>query len=410
MKILVLNAGSSSVKFTMFTMKTEKVLAEGLVERIGTNSQPNLIYKRHDGVGVEYSPEIKNYEDAIKVITDKLLDPEVGVLKSLDEVEAVGHRVVHGGEQITKSVVVDSHVKEIIRDCFSLAPLHNPPNMSGIEASEQLFKDIPNIAVFDTAFHQTMAPEAYLYAIPYELYTKFGIRRYGFHGTSHSYVAKATAKMMEIPFSKLKLITCHIGNGCSITAINKGIVQDTSMGMTPLEGLVMGTRCGDIDPAIVLRLFELGMDEKEIDRILNKESGLLGVGGIGSSDMRDILAASEKGDQQALRAFRMFVRRIVKYVGSYYALMGGADALVFTGGIGQYSPFVRRDVINHLTAFGIRLNEDANMKCNGKDPITITTEDSAWQSIVMPTNEELMIARETVTVISHESDNPEKEA
>ena len=409
MKILVLNAGSSSIKFTLYTMKTEKVLAEGVVERIGTNSKPNFIYKRHDGVGVEYSPEIKKYEDAVKVITDKLLDPEMGVLKKLSEVEAVGHRVVHGGEQITKSVIVDSHVKGIIKDCFSLAPLHNPPNMAGIEASEKLFKGIPNIAVFDTAFHQTMSPEAYLYAIPYELYTKFGIRRYGFHGTSHSYVAKATAKMLEIPFTKLKLITCHIGNGCSITAINKGIVQDTSMGMTPLEGLVMGTRCGDIDPAVVLRLFELGMDVKEIDRILNKESGLLGVGGIGSSDMRDILAASNKGDQQALRAFRMFVRRIVKYVGSYYALMGGADALIFTGGIGQYSPFPRRDVVNHLTAFGIRLDEKANMKCNGKEPITISTEDSSWRAIVMPTNEELMIARETVTVISHENDNPEKE-
>jgi acetate kinase len=410
MKILVLNAGSSSVKFTLYNMKTEQMLAKGVVERIGGHTKPNMIYQRHDGVGTESSPVINEYGDAIKVITDKLIDPEIGVLKDLSEVEAVGHRVVHGGEQITKSVLIDTHVKGIIEDCFSLAPLHNPPNMAGIEASEKLLKGVPNIAVFDTAFHQSMPPEAYLYAIPYELYTKYGIRRYGFHGTSHSYVAKATAKLLEIPFNKLKLITCHLGNGCSITAINKGIVQDTSMGMTPLEGLVMGTRCGDIDPAIVIRLFELGMDVKDIDRYLNKESGLLGVGGIGSSDMRDIIAASESGDQQALRALRMFVRRIVKYTGSYYALMGGADAIIFTGGIGECSSDVRHDIINHLAALGIRLDRKVNAKCKGnKEPAIISTDDSAWRAIVMPTNEELMIARETVTVISHENENPEKE-
>lgn len=407
MKILVINAGSSSVKFTLFTMKTEKVLAKGQVERIGSG-QPNFIYQRHDGIGTETSPKIKEYGDAIKAIADKLIDPELGVLKSLEEVEAVGHRVVHGGEQITKSVLIDTHVKDIIKDCFPLAPLHNPPNMAGIEACEKLFKKIPDVAVFDTAFHQTMPPEAYLYAIPYELYTKYGIRRYGFHGTSHSYVARATAKLMEIPFNKLKLITVHLGNGCSMTAINKGIVQDTSMGMTPLEGLVMGTRCGDIDPAIVIRLFELGMDVKDIDRYLNKQSGLLGVGGIGSSDMRDIIEAAENGDQQALRALRMFVRRIVKYVGSYYALLGGADAIVFTGGIGEGSAVIRHDIINRLASLGIRLDRRINNKCKGKKPAIISSEDSAWEAIVMPTNEELMIARETVSVVSHETENPEK--
>ncbi len=408
MKILVINAGSSSVKFTLFSMKTEGVLAKGLVERIGL-SNTKLSFKRHDGIGVERKVEVKEYPDALKVITDILIDSEVGVLKKLDEVEAIGHRVVHGGEQITKPALIDEHVKDIVKDCFPLAPLHNPPNMSGIEACEKFFPDTPNVAVFDTAFHQTMPPEAYLYAIPYELYTKYGIRRYGFHGTSHSYVARATAKLLEIPFNKLKLITCHLGNGCSITAINKGAVHDTSMGMTPLEGLVMGTRCGDIDPAIVIRLFELGMDVGSIDRYLNKQSGLLGVGGIGSSDMRDIIAASDNGDKQALRALRMFVRRIVKYTGSYYALLGGIDAFVFTGGIGEGSPLVRQLVIDKLAALGVRLDSKANEECVKGRAGVISSESSAWRVIVMPTNEELMIARETVSVISHENDNPEKD-
>lgn len=406
MKILVINAGSSSLKFTLFSMKTEEVLAKGLVERIGL--KPHFIYKRSDGIGIENHPKIVKYADALKVVCDKLVDPEVGVLKSLKEVEAIGHRVVHGGEQITKPALIDDHVKDIIKDCFSLAPLHNPPNMAGIEACETIFKNTPNIAVFDTAFHQTMPPEAYLYAIPYELYTKYGIRRYGFHGTSHSYVARATAKFLEIPFNKLKLITCHLGNGCSITAINKGIVHDTSMGMTPLEGLVMGTRCGDIDPAIVIRMFELGMTVEEIDQYLNKKSGLLGVGGIGSSDMRDIIAASDNGDKQALRALRMFVRRIVKYTGAYYALLGGADAIVFTGGIGEGSSYIRKHVIDKLASFGIRIAPKANEECKGKAPAIISSEDSAWRAIVMPTNEELMIARESIMVISHENENPEK--
>ncbi|NOY75262.1 MAG: acetate kinase [Kiritimatiellaeota bacterium] len=408
MKILVINAGSSSLKFTLFNMKTEEVLAKGLVERIGL-AHTHFIYKRGDGLGAESNPKIVKYEDALKIVCEKLVDPDMGVLKSLKEVDAIGHRVVHGGEQITKPALIDEHVKDIIKDCFSLAPLHNPPNMAGIEACEKIFKRTPCIAVFDTAFHQTMPPEAYLYAIPYELYTKYGIRRYGFHGTSHSYVARATAKFLEIPFNKLKLITCHLGNGCSITAINKGIVHDTSMGMTPLEGLVMGTRCGDIDPAIVIRMFELGMTVEEIDKYLNKKSGLLGVGGIGSSDMRDIIAAADNGDQQALRALRMFIRRIVKYTGAYYALLGGADAIVFTGGIGEGSALIRRRVIDKLASFGIRIAPKVNDACKGKEPATISSEDSAWRAIVMPTNEELMIARETVLVISHENENPEKE-
>ena len=406
MIILVINAGSSSVKFTLFSMKKEKMLAKGQIERLGSTT-PNFIYKRPDGIATESSPKIKDYKGALKVIGEKLTDPEIGVINNLEEVEVVGHRVVHGGEQITKPAVIDNHVKDIIKDCFSLAPLHNPPNMAGIEACEKMFPHAPQIAVFDTAFHQTMPPEAYLYAIPYELYTKYGIRRYGFHGTSHSYVARATAKLLEIPFNKLKLITCHLGNGCSITAINKGIVHDTSMGMTPLEGLVMGTRCGDIDPAIVIRLFELGMSVEQIDKFLNKQSGLLGVSGIGSSDMRDVIKAAEDGDQQALRALRMFVRRIVKYTGSYYALLGGADAIVFTGGIGEYSSYIRYKVIERLAALGIRLSNKLNNACKGV-PGVISSDSSSWKAIVMPTNEELMIARESLEVISHEDEKTVK--
>ncbi|OGV48285.1 MAG: hypothetical protein A2X49_15745 [Lentisphaerae bacterium GWF2_52_8] len=403
MKILVINAGSSSLKFTFFEMLNEEVLASGQVERLGSDS-PKLIYKRNDGARVEENIPLKTYGEALQGICNKLLDPEIGVIKSLQEVEAIGHRVVHGGERASKPVLVDEHVKGIIRDCFSLAPLHNPPNMAGLEACEMMFPKVPNVAVFDTAFHQTMPPEAYLYAVPYELYTKYGIRKYGFHGTSHNYVAIATSKFLNIPYKKLNLITCHLGNGCSMAAISKGLVLDTSMGMTPLEGLVMGTRCGDIDPAVVIRLAELGMTPPEIDQLLNKKSGLLGVGGINSSDMRDIIAATERGDQQALRALRMFVRRIVKYIGSYYALLvDGADALIFTGGIGEYSSLVRGMVLEQLPSLKIKVDPTRNEACKGK-PGIISTDESQWKAVVMPTNEELMIARGVVITLKHDDE------
>ena len=400
MKVLVLNAGSSSMKFTLYTMGKEKVLAKGLAERLGQENA-NLIYKRHDGVELEEIMPVNDHIGAMKEICKKLTDAKVGVIKSLKEVEAIGHRVVHGGEQATKPVLVNEQVKNVIRDCFQLAPLHNPPNLAGIEACEKTFPGVPNISVFDTAFHQTMPPEAYLYAIPYELYTKYGIRRYGFHGTSHNFVAKATAAYLEIPFHKLKIISCHLGNGCSMAAINQGNVIDTTMGLTPLEGLVMGTRCGDIDPAIVLYLLKLGKTPDEVDQILNKKSGLLGVGGIGSSDMRDVLKAAEDGDQQALRAKRMFIRRIVKYVGAYYALLGRADVLIFTGGIGEYSVPVRSEIMKSLGALSIMLDEKANNECYGKRGI-ISTPDSALKAVVMPTDEELMIARSVVTTLEQE--------
>jgi acetate kinase len=359
-----------------------------------------LIYSRHDGLKKEFDPLVKNHTDALKSICDILVDKEVGVIKDLSEVQAIGHRVVHGGERFTKPAIVNSNVKDAIKDCFALAPLHNPANLSGIVACEKIFTDIPNIAVFDTAFHQSMPPEAYLYAVPYDLYTKYGIRRYGFHGTSHHFVAIATGKYLDKPFDHMKLITCHLGNGCSMAAISNGNVLDTTMGMTPLEGLVMGTRCGDIDPAIVLRLVELGQGRNEIDDTLNKQSGLLGVAGIGSSDMRDIIAAEKQGDQQALRARRMFTRRIVKYIGSYYALLGGADAIVFTGGIGEWSDFVRWKIAKNLDCLGIIVDRKKNEETLGKKGI-ISTPESKSTLLVMPTNEELMIARNVVTSITH---------
>lgn len=400
MKVLVVNAGSSSMKFQVFAMGKEAVLAKGLVERLGTD-KPKLIYKRHDGKNLETEPKIKDHVGALKSICDCLVDPKIGVLKSLSEIQAVGHRVVHGGEQATKPALVTPLVKEVIRDCFQLAPLHNPANLSGIEACEKIFEGVPNIAVFDTAFHQSMPPESYLYAIPYELYTKYSIRRYGFHGTSHNFVAKAAGTMLGMPYERLKLITCHLGNGCSIAAIDHGVVIDTSMGMTPLEGLMMGTRSGDIDPAIVLRLMELGKTPKEIDTMLNKESGLLGVAGIGSSDMRDIIAAEMKGDQQALRARRMFTRRVVKYIGAYYALLGGADAIIFCGGVGEWSTYARRKIVSKLNGLGIELDAKVNEECAGVKDV-ISSPRSACKVLVIPTDEELMIARSVVVTLSND--------
>ncbi|MGE4565261.1 MAG: acetate/propionate family kinase [Victivallaceae bacterium] len=400
MKVLVVNAGSSSMKFTLFSMGKEQVLAKGLFERLGTD-KPNLIYKRADGAKFEGVTPVKDHVEALRAICEKLIDPEIGVIKKMSEIEAFGHRVVHGGERATRPVLVSSDVKEIIRDCFALAPLHNPANLSGIEACELNFPGVPNVAVFDTAFHQTMPPQAYLYAVPYELYTKYGIRRYGFHGTSHNFVAKAAGAFLGTPFEKLKLITCHLGNGCSMAAINNGIVIDTTMGMTPLEGLVMGTRCGDLDPAVVLRLIDLGKTPQEVDRLLNKESGLYGVGGIQSFDMRDIIAAEKRGDQQALRARRMFTRRVIKYIGAYYALLGGADAIVFTGGIGEWSCYTRERILVKLGGLGINVDLDANNATAGK-PGLISTPDSKCKVLVMPTDEELMIARNVVeTLKSH---------
>ena len=398
MKILVINAGSSSMKFTLYSMENETVLAKGVFERLGTIG-PNLIFKRPDGFKFEQEIPVKDHVGAFNEICKKLVDPEIGVIKSLSEISAIGHRVLHGGEKITAPVIVDENVKAIVRECFPLGPLHNPANLAGIEACEKAMPGVPNVGVFDTQFHQTMAPEAYLYAIPYDYYKQHGIRKYGFHGTSHHYVTIATADFLGISQDDTNIITCHLGNGCSMAAIKNGKVVDTTMGLTPLEGLMMGTRSGDMDPAAVLRMVELGSTAKEVDNILNKKSGLFGMGGIGTGDMRDMLAAADNGNEQAALAVKMFVRRIVKYIGSYYVLVGKPQAIVFTGGIGEFSFEIRKMVMDQLGALDIRINETANRECFGKSGV-ISTEDSAFKAIVMPTNEELMIARTTKQIVA----------
>jgi len=400
MKILVINSGSSSLKFTLFDMEggNNTVIASGLVERVGTPT-PNLIIKRPDGFKFEESPEgVKNHSDGLRAVCAKLVDPQIGVLKSLSEVKAIGHRVLHGGEKVTAPVKVDEAVKDIIRECIPLGPLHNPANLSGIEACEEIFAGVPNVAVFDTQFHQTMPPEAYLYAIPMEYYKKYGIRKYGFHGTSHRFVTLSTAKFLGKAPEDVTIITCHLGNGCSMAAVKNGKVIDTTMGLTPLEGLMMGTRSGDMDPAAVLRMVQVGNTAQDVDTILNKKSGLLAIGGIGSGDMRDIVNAADSGNKDAALALKMFIRRIVKYIGSYYVLLGGADAIVFTGGIGEHSIPERKAILDGIACLGIKCDDAKNKECFGKAGI-ISTDDSSWKAIVMPTNEELMIALETVKTL-----------
>ncbi len=402
--VLVVNAGSSSLKFTMFSMEQEKILAKGIVERIGLK-EPCLKYERYDGKSLKEEETITNHDEALRVVCEKLVDAKVGVLKKLSQVEAIGHRVVHGGERFHDSTLVTPEVKGIISDCATLAPLHNPPNLGGIEACERVFEGVPNVAVFDTAFHHSMPPASYLYAIPYEYYEKYFIRKYGFHGTSHKFVSYATADFLGKPLADLKLITCHLGNGSSIAAVAKGKVMDTSMGMTPLSGLVMGTRCGDIDPGVVLYLVRQGMTAEQVDVLLNKKSGMLGVAGIGSSDMRDVITAAEHGNDQAHRALWMFVHRLVSYIGSYFTILDGADAVVFTGGIGENSSFIRGRVIARLSALGCFVDEKANNEALAK-PAVISHKNSTLKAVVMPTNEELMIARETVRVIEMASKPP----
>ncbi len=400
MKILVINSGSSSLKFTLFEMEggSNTVIASGLVERVGTPT-PNLIIKRPDGFKFEESPEgVKNHSDGLRAVCAKLVDPQIGVLKSLSEVKAIGHRVLHGGEKITAPVKVDAEVKDIIRECIPLGPLHNPANLSGIEACEEIFAGVQNVAVFDTQFHQTMPPEAYLYAIPMDYYKKYGIRKYGFHGTSHRFVTLSTAEFLGRKPEDITIITCHLGNGCSMAAVKNGKVIDTTMGLTPLEGLMMGTRSGDMDPAAVLRMVQVGNTAQDVDTILNKKSGLLAIGGIGSGDMRDIVNAADSGNKDAALALKMFIRRIVKYIGSYYVLLGGADAIVFTGGIGEHSIPERKAILDGIACLGIKCDDVKNKECFGKAGV-ISTDDSSWKAIVMPTNEELMIALETVKTL-----------
>ena len=397
MIVLVLNSGSSSVKYQLWDMKINSMRARGLVSRIGIDNP--LLEHRTNNHTIKIKPEGKiTHADAIKLALDALVHPEYGVIKSISQIDAVGHRVVHGGEKFSESALINSKVKEAIRECIELAPLHNPPNLLGIEACEKILPGVPQVAVFDTAFHQTMEPVAYIYPIPYEYYEKYRIRRYGFHGTSHYYVSHRAAEILGKPITKLRIITLHLGNGASVTAVKFGKSVDTSMGFTPLEGLAMGTRCGDIDPAIVMFLMEKqNLSLEQINNILNKKSGLLGVSGV-SNDLRDILEAASKGNERAKLAFEIYCYRVKKYIGAYAAAMGGVDAIVFTAGAGENSPEVREKSVEGLEFLGIKIDKDKNNAARGIEK-DISTEDARVRTLVIPTNEELVIALETERIV-----------
>ena len=394
MKVLVLNCGSSSVKFQLLDMATEAAIAKGLVEKIGTASAI-LRYAPHAGRGVKEVLEVLDHETAIELTINTLTHGRYGVIKSADEIGAIGHRVVHGGERFAEGVLITDEVLEGIRACIQFAPLHNPHNLNGIEACAALLPGKDQVAVFDTAFHQNIPRHAYTYALPMALYRKLGIWRYGFHGTSHQHVAEKAAEVLGKPLSECRLITCHLGNGASVAAVKGGVSVDTSMGFTPLEGLVMGTRCGDVDPALVPYLMQReGLSTKEIDALMNKYSGLLGVSET-TNDMREIIAGAEEGNEQHQLALDIFCYRVRKYIGAYTAALGGLDAVVFTGGIGENSALVRAKSCEGLGPLGITLDEARN----AANETTVSTGPVAV--LVVPTNEELAIARSTVQVLSH---------
>jgi len=398
MNILVINAGSSSVKFTLFGVEDDTVMATGIVERIGLRGT-QLYYRNLRGDEIKMNAEVVDTSQAIGAMTSLLMDEKLGVIRSKEEISAIGHRVVHGGEKIKTSTLITTEVKKIIEECFELAPLHNPPNMEGIKTCEANFRGIPQAAVFDTAFHNTLPDFAYLYGLPYHLYQEDKIRKYGFHGTSHQYVCQVAAELLNQPLDELRLISCHLGNGCSITAVDKGESIDTSMGFTPLEGLIMGTRCGDLDPAIVFYLMEhKSLDSRQINELLNKQSGLLGLAGTGSSDLRDILAAREKGNQQAETAINAFVYRIKKYIGAYTAAMGGLNAIVFTAGIGENSTLIREMVCSGLESLGIILDPEKNARVNRKSG-QVQRDQSRVKILMVPTNEERAIALQTLELL-----------
>ncbi len=395
MNVLVINCGSSSLKFQLINSDTEAVLAKGLCERIGIDG--SLTYQPAGGEKTTENKSMPTHTEAIQFVIDALTDAERGVVKSLDEIGAVGHRVVHGGEKFASSTVITDEVFKAIEECNDLAPLHNPANLIGIAACQKLMPGTPMVAVFDTAFHQTMPEEAYMYGLPYEYYEKYKVRRYGFHGTSHSFVSKRIADIMNKPYEEVKTIVCHLGNGASICAVKNGKSVDTSMGLTPLEGLVMGTRSGDIDPAILEFLAKKeDMDITALMNMLNKKSGVHGVSGI-SSDFRDLTAGAESGNKRAKIAIDVFAYRVAKYVGSYAAAMNGVDAIAFTAGIGENVCLVRERVCEYLGFLGIALNKEANA-IRGEE-IEISTPDSKVKVFVVPTNEELAIARETVALV-----------
>ncbi|CAM2877005.1 acetate kinase [Helicobacter burdigaliensis] len=398
MDILVVNCGSSSLKYQLINAKTEEVLASGICDRIGISGGA-FSYKAKNKDKITKEVDLKDHEVAIGIVLNTLIDKEIGIIPSLDAIKAIGHRIVHGGEHFTKSAFINDEVIRHIEECADLAPLHNPAHLLGIRACKHLMPHTPMVAVFDTAFHQTMPPRAFIYGLPYEYYEKYKIRRYGFHGTSHSYVSKRTAEFLGIPLEKSKIITCHLGNGSSICAIENGKSVDTSMGLTPLEGLVMGTRSGDLDPAIIDYIAQKeNKSTQEVLNILNKKSGVLGISGL-SSDFRDLLAADEKGDLKARFAREVFAYRVAKYIGSYTAALSGVDAIAFCAGVGENAKFIRGKIVSHLEFLGITLDEEANLQTIGKEGI-ISTKNSKVKVCVIPTNEELMIARDTLEIVS----------
>ncbi|MDR0434321.1 MAG: acetate kinase [Gracilibacteraceae bacterium] len=397
MKILVVNCGSSSLKYQVFEMTTEEVLAKGLVERVGLAGS-SLTHRREGREKVEIKSEVKNHGDAVQIMIDALLHPDYGVMKSLSEIDAIGHRVVHGGQKAVRSMLITDEVKAIIRECFAFGPLHNPANLAGITACEQLMPAAPQVAVFDTSFHQTMPPKAYIYGIPYELYEKYGIRRYGFHGTSHKFIAMRAPAFLGRSAAELKLISCHLGNGSSLAAVERGACVDTSMGLTPLEGLVMGTRSGDLDPTIVSYITKNAqVPENDVNDYLNKKSGVLGISGV-SSDFRDLEKAAADGSERAQLALDIFAYHVKKYIGSYAAAMGGVDVIAFTAGLGENSADMRRLICEGLEFLGARLDDARNEATRGQDAV-ISTDDSTCKILVIPTNEELMIAMDTRDIV-----------
>jgi acetate kinase len=392
MKVLVVNAGSSSIKYQVMDMTDESVLAKGLVDRVGI---PGTTLK-HEPTGkddVLIKKDLPDHTAGMKLVLDVLINPEYGCIQSMDEIGAVGHRVVHGGEDFASSVIIDDKVKKVIRDCFDVAPLHNPPNLMGIEACQELMPNVKHVAVFDTAFHQTMNAANFMYALPYDVYEKYKVRRYGFHGTSHFYVAHRAAEMLGKAYEDCKIITLHLGNGASMAAISNGKVVDTSMGFTPLEGLVMGTRSGDIDPAIVFFLMDkLNLDANEANNYFNKKSGLLGLSGV-SNDLRDVIEAADSGNERAQMALDVYHTKIKGYIGNYIAKLNGCDCIVFTAGVGENGIGTREEICKDLEALGI-IMDTAKNKVRGKE-VDVSTADSKVKIFLIPTNEELVIARDT---------------
>ncbi|WAW14214.1 acetate/propionate family kinase [Peptostreptococcus equinus] len=394
MKVLVLNCGSSSLKYQLIDMDNEAVLCKGLVERIGIDG--SILKHEKDGMDGKHIVEeaMKDHKDAIKHVLDAVADPKVGAVKEMSEIDAVGHRIVHGGEKFASSAVLTDEVIKAIEYCTELAPLHNPANLMGVEACKAILPDVPMVGVFDTAFHQTMPEKSFLYGLPYELYTKHGVRRYGFHGTSHMYVSQKAAEMLDKKPEDLKIITCHLGNGASLTAVDGGKSVDTTMGLTPLEGLIMGTRCGDIDPAIIPFIMKKeNLDIAGVDKLMNKESGVLGMTGI-SSDFRDIEDAATEGNELAQTTLEAYAQKVKKYIGAYAAEMNGVDAIVFTAGLGENGISMREMICKNMDFMGVKLDAEKN-NVRGKDRI-ISADDSKVKILLIPTNEELMIAKDTV--------------